>query len=173
MPRLVLVRHAKSDYPGAVPDHDRPLSSRGERDAPEIGGWLEGHLHWEGSAPVVHVSTARRTQSTWGLARSRLGPRWDAATVVDDPRVYEASTSTLQEVVTSASTVGGTVILIGHNPALASLIEFLAEDDDVRRAATAKFPTSAIAVLEADEPLSLAMNRPGTMRLTAFAVPRG
>ena len=32
--RLILVRHAKSDYPWGVDDHDRPLSERGRRDAP-------------------------------------------------------------------------------------------------------------------------------------------
>ncbi len=37
---LILIRHAKSDYPPGVPDHDRPLNARGLRDAPRIGAWL-------------------------------------------------------------------------------------------------------------------------------------
>jgi hypothetical protein len=30
---LLLLRHAKSDYPQGVVDHDRPLAPRGEREA--------------------------------------------------------------------------------------------------------------------------------------------
>ena len=45
--RLILTRHAKSswDDPG-MDDHDRPLNSRGLRDAPAMGQWLrdKGHL---------------------------------------------------------------------------------------------------------------------------------
>ena len=37
---LVLLRHAKSDYPGGVADHDRPLAPRGEREAGLAGEWL-------------------------------------------------------------------------------------------------------------------------------------
>ena len=39
---LILLRHAKSDYPAAVADHDRPLAPRGEREAALAGEWLYG-----------------------------------------------------------------------------------------------------------------------------------
>ena len=71
--RLVLIRHAKSDYPWGVDDHDRPLNERGRRDAPQVGAWLDEHLTWGAAgAPAVRVSTARRAQLTWTLAGSRL-----------------------------------------------------------------------------------------------------
>ena len=31
---LLLLRHAKSDYPAGVADHDRPLAARGVRPTP-------------------------------------------------------------------------------------------------------------------------------------------
>ncbi len=34
--KLVLLRHAKSAWPD-VPDHERPLARRGQRDAPVMG----------------------------------------------------------------------------------------------------------------------------------------
>ena len=37
MKRLILLRHAKSDYPDGVSDHERPLAPRGQRDAPRMG----------------------------------------------------------------------------------------------------------------------------------------
>jgi phosphohistidine phosphatase len=71
--RLILLRHAKSDWPD-VPDRDRPLAKRGRRDAPRIGRWLHDH----GYLPdVVICSPARRTEQTWELrnwpARRRCG----------------------------------------------------------------------------------------------------
>jgi len=41
MKRLILMRHAKSDWgdPG-LPDHDRPLNKRGRRAATALGHWL-------------------------------------------------------------------------------------------------------------------------------------
>jgi len=40
--QLILLRHAKSDWPD-VPDRKRPLAKRGRRDAPRIGRWLHEH----------------------------------------------------------------------------------------------------------------------------------
>jgi phosphohistidine phosphatase len=58
--RLILLRHAKSDWPD-VPDRDRPLAKRGRRDAPKIGRWLREH----GYLPdTVICSDARRTRQT-------------------------------------------------------------------------------------------------------------
>src|SRR5437764_1228803 len=37
--RLVVARHAKSDWPAGVADHDRPLGRRGRRDAEAAGRW--------------------------------------------------------------------------------------------------------------------------------------
>ena len=172
--RLVLVRHAKSDYPWGVVDHDRPLNERGRRDAPAVGRWLDEHVTWaDDAAPVVLVSTARRAQLTWGLASAELGERWSSVPVVDEARIYEAPLSALVEVVRAAGRGSRLVVLVGHNPGLAGLVLHLASDDEVRREATEKFPTSAVAVLEAEQSLDAAVDRPGSMRVSAFAVPRG
>lgn len=172
--RLVLVRHAKSDYPWGVDDHDRPLNDRGRRDAPAVGRWLDEHVTWPDDVePIVVVSTARRAQLTWGLASAELGERWSGVPVVDEARIYEAPVSALLDVVRDAGGGRGLVLLVGHNPGLAGLVLHLAADDDLRRQATEKFPTSAIAVLEADGSLEEGLGRPGSMRVSAFAVPRG
>ena len=172
--RLVLIRHAKSDYPWGVDDHDRPLNERGRRDAPAVGRWLAEEIAWsEGDEPVALVSTAKRAQLTWGLASAELGDRWQEVAVIDEARIYEAPVSALLDVVREAGRRSRLVVLVGHNPGLAGLVLHLAADDDLRRAATAKFPTSAIAVLDAGQPLAEAVDMPGSMRVSAFAVPRG
>jgi len=172
--RLVLVRHAKSDYPWGVDDHDRPLNERGRRDAPAVGRWLAEQITWsEGDEPVALVSTATRAQLTWGLASAELGDRWQEVPVIGESRIYEAPVSALLDVVREAGRKSRLVVLVGHNPGLAGLVLYLAADDALRREATAKFPTSAIAVLEAEQPLAEAVDMPGSMRVSAFAVPRG
>ncbi len=172
--RLVLIRHAKSDYPWGVDDHDRPLNPRGRRDAPRVGVWLTDHVAIDGPAPAVRVSTARRAQATWAAARAAAGGAWGAVVAQDEPDVYEADVATLLAVAADAAAVSDLVVLVGHNPGLADLVEHLAVDDDLRRAALARFATSAIAVLDAGEqPLAAALAGRGTMRVTAYAVPRG
>ena len=172
--RLVLVRHAKSDYPWGVVDHDRPLNERGRRDAPALGAWLDTHIEWDdGEATVVRISTARRAQLTWGLAHTRLSERWDAVDVADEPRIYEASASALIDVVGSVPQDTRTLILVGHNPGLADVVLALSRADEMRDAVTEKFPTSAVAVLESELPLPLAVTRMRSFRVVEFAVPRG
>jgi phosphohistidine phosphatase len=171
---LVLIRHAKSDYPWGVDDHDRPLNDRGRRDAPGIGTWLDEHVAWaDGEAPRVRVSSARRAQLTWSLASSRLSGRWDAADIADEPRIYEASVPTLLDIVAESGAGARTLVLVGHNPGMVDLVRTLGRPDARSYEATAKFPTSAIAVLRSATPLPEACGTRGSFEVTSFAVPRG
>mgnify|MGYP006278961409 CR=1 FL=1 len=172
--RLVLVRHAKSDYPWGVEDHDRPLNARGRRDAPEAGRWLSEHVSWTlGAPPVVIVSSARRAQLTWGLMRTALTPDWDAAVVVDEPRIYEADVADILIAVTEGVGASDTAIVIGHNPGLAQMVQHCARAGRLRDEAVSSFRTSAIAVLTSDDPLQTALEAPQQFDVRAFAVPRG
>src|SRR4029079_744372 len=90
--RLILLRHAKSDWPD-VPDRDRPLAKRGRRDAPKIGRWLREH----GYLPdTVICSDARRTRQTWDRVARELG---GSPSVTFEPRAYAASATTLRYLV--------------------------------------------------------------------------
>ena len=172
--RLVLVRHAKSDYPWGVADHYRPLNDRGRRDAPEIGRWLDAHVTWEDdAAPLILVSSAQRAQLTWALASERLSERWQGCTRRDEPRIYEASVTTLLGLVSAVPEDVDTVIVVGHNPGLVDLIESRCVVDETYLAAIAKFPTSAVAVLTTDEDWPTATGLESAFIVSAFAIPRG
>ena len=168
--RLILVRHAKSDYPWGVDDHYRPLNGRGRRDAPVIGSWLMDHVSVD-RVPLVVVSSATRTQLTWRLMRERLSEDWAHVDVVDEPSVYEADVSTLDVVVRDIPDDRTTVVLIGHNPGLRDFIEAHVPSGDLREQAIAKFPTSAIAVLSTPHAWREAPQNP--MTLEQFAIARG
>lgn len=166
MPTLVVLRHAKSDYPAGVPDHDRPLASRGLRQAPLAGQWIAEHLP---VPDVVLVSTATRTRQTWS-AVSEVLP--NAPEVHFEPRIYEASVSTLLDILHSVDASADVVLLIGHNPGLEDLVATLASNPESVPAINAeeKFPTSAVAVMRSDMPWSSWSER--SAELTHFVVPR-
>ena len=146
--RVVVIRHAKSDYPPGVADHDRPLAERGRREAPAIGRWLGAHFNWSNEPPTVLVSTAARAQQTWSLAAEHLSSRWTGITHVDEPRAYEASVATLRGLIQDR--LSSDVILVAHNPGLEHLVG-QARSGAARDAAARRFPTSAIAVLETED----------------------
>ena len=126
-----------------------------------------------GCTPIVVVSTARRAQLTWGLMRTSLPAEWEDVEVVDEPRIYEAEASDIIAAAAEAAQGRDTVIVVGHNPGLAQVVRHTARLSPLRDEALAKFPTSAIAVLESGEPLAEALTVPESFDVVAFAVPRG
>jgi len=176
---LLLFRHAKSAWPD-VPDHDRPLARRGVRAAPVMGRWLRN----AGLVPgQVLCSTARRARETWQFAQAGLAA---SPPVTFDVRIYAAAPAALLALIREAPPATGTLLLIGHNPAIEDLARLLAAAPGAAGPGTAgprtgdshhsdldrmrsKFPTAAIAVLRSGGTWhDLA---PGRARLTAFVTP--
>ena len=161
---LLLMRHAKSDYPPGVVDHDRPLAPRGRREAGLAGDWLRA------TAPVVDrvlCSTATRTRQT--LACSKI----DAPVQFID-RLYGASPGTvIDEINGVANDTVGTLLVLGHEPttsAVAILLSGEGTNAEALERISIKFPTSGIAVLRVRGGWELV--EPGSAALTDFHVPR-
>jgi phosphohistidine phosphatase len=162
--RLVLLRHAKSEWPG-VADHERPLAKRGRRDAPVIGRWLGA----SGYVPdAVICSTAARARQTWDLAAAGLAAAAPGAAppVRYEPRVYEASVPGLLMLVREFDPAWGTALIVGHNPGLAELTAGLAGPG---AELPVGYPTAFAAVLGL--PGAWAGAAPREARLLAFTVP--
>jgi phosphohistidine phosphatase len=164
--RLVLLRHAKSDWPD-VADHERPLAKRGRRDAPVVGRWLGE----SGLVPdAVVCSTALRARETWALAGAALAAAGGGGEPVlrFEPRVYEATVLGLLMLVREFDPRWRTVLVVGHNPGLAELTVGLAGSG---LAPPDAFPTAFAAVLGLSG--EWAGTEPGAGRLLAFTVPAG
>ena len=158
--RLVLLRHAKSDWPD-VPDRERPLAKRGRREAPAAGRWLRDHGY---QPDVVVCSVARRTRQTWELVAPELG---GSPAVTFDQRAYDAGARTLLYLARELPDSCRTALFIGHNPAVTDLANALAETPE--GPPHVHFATAALAVLEfAGDWADLA---PGRARLAAFTAP--
>ena len=111
MRRLILMRHAKSDWSAGYPDHDRPLNKRGRRSADAMGHWLRetGYL-----PDQVLCSTAQRTRET--LQRLRLGT--DTG-VSFHHGLYLAEATRMLKVLQQAD--GRCVLVLGHNHGIADM----------------------------------------------------
>ncbi|MGW0029476.1 SixA phosphatase family protein [Streptomyces sp. NPDC003314] len=144
--RIVLLRHAKADWP-QVSDHERPLAERGRSDAPVAGRKLaETGIGFD----LALCSTAVRTRETWKLAVQELPER--PRTVYED-RLYEASLGELIALLNDVSDEVSDLLVIGHNPGMHALADALAgraEGDTATRMNRSGFPTSAFAVLTFD-----------------------
>jgi phosphohistidine phosphatase len=142
------------------------LNERGRRDAPAAGRWLSTHTR---VPDIVVRSPAVRVEQTWNRVAGELAglPKTD----IVDPRIYEASTFDLLEVISEFPEHAQTVLLIGHNPGLVDLATIFAQTAGAEAAEILadKFSTSAIAVFDvAGDWQSV---RGGHLR--ACAIPRG
>ncbi len=154
--RLILLRHAKSDWHAGLSDHDRPLNRRGRLAAPLMGAWLRE----EGLTPALAlVSSAARTQETW----ERLGL---AAPKETRPALYEAEAETIMEEITLTEGAPSPLLLVGHNPGIGEAANLLLADGVI-----GDFPTAQAAVI-GFEAGAWADLRPGAGRLLALAQPK-
>lgn len=161
---LLLLRHAKSSWVDpTLPDHDRPLASRGRRDAKRIAKHLAG-LEFE--PELVLCSSAVRTRETLELVRPALGN----SKVLFEDGLYGASSDELLARIRDVPDAVGSVMLIGHNPGLEQLALLLASSGDELRGLETKFPTAALATLAVETTWSRLA--PGDAILTAYIVPK-
>jgi phosphohistidine phosphatase len=163
----VLLRHAKSARPAGVPDHERPLTGRGRRDAQAAGRWFAS----EGPRPDLALcSTAVRARHTWEIVAHAL----PAVPTRASPELYGADADELLDLVAVVPASVRTLVVVGHEPTASITALRLAGSRSERRALEAlaeKFPTTGIAVLRfAGEWAALATARPV---LETFTVPRG
>jgi phosphohistidine phosphatase len=138
--QLCIMRHAKSAWDThAATDFDRPLSKRGVRDAAVIGKKMR-QIQW--NPQVVLCSPAVRTRQTCEITFAAM--QHNIASVKWNKQIYHASLETLLHLLAGES---GNVMLIGHNPGMAQLLEYLCPD--VPLSTTGKlFTTANVAIIE-------------------------
>ena len=158
------MRHAKSDYPNGVVDHDRPLAPRGIREAGLAGEWLRSNM-----PPIEQVlcSSATRTRQT--LEHTGI-----TAPVDYSDRLYGATPGTMIEEINEVADEVSTLLVVGHEPTVSQVALGLAgpetSDPDAAAQISMKFPTSGIAVLRV--PVSWSALELSGAGLIAFHVPR-
>ena len=144
MKRLYLLRHAKSDWgePG-LPDHDRALAPRGRKAAPLVASYMASN---DMQPSFVLVSSALRALQTFESFKEVAA----GATVKIEPAVYGAGADDLISLIRAVPAEHDSVMLVGHNPTMQDLVLTLATGGPGLDAVHAKFPTAALAVLDAN-----------------------
>ena len=139
MPReLLLLRHAKSDWPEGVADYNRPLKKRGKKAALLMGEWL---LSQDLRPDSIISSPAERARETAEKLCKGLHIKKHGLLYFDD-RIYEASVESLKSVLADCPSFTQRVLIVGHNPGLDNLLidlvaETLMPDDDDKILGTA------------------------------------
>ena len=111
MKRLLMLRHAKSDWDSGAPtDHDRPLAGRGRKAAKAMGRFMA----LADLVPDYAVtSSAIRARSTLELAME--AGDWDCP--VNTTRdLYETGVEGVIAVVGETSPSDSSVLIVGHQP---------------------------------------------------------
>lgn len=138
---LTLIRHAEAGAPhgSRIADHNRPLTERGRRDASRLGALLSSRgfmpdCLWSSDAERAQT-TARILGQAIALSDSELDIR---------SGLYLAHMGTLCDAIREASDDLGHLVLVGHNPGLSELWDWLCDKQGFG------LPTCGIARLELD-----------------------
>ena len=100
----------------ALADEDRPLNSRGKRDAPKVGERLAKR---RAKPDLILSSPATRAVTTAEIIAKKLD--YKRSKIVLDDRLYAVSADDLLEVIHQLDDKAERVMLIGHNPELTEL----------------------------------------------------
>jgi phosphohistidine phosphatase len=139
MRRLLLLRHAKSDWD--VPfdhDRDRPLKTRGVENAQLMGKFLSAVGH---APDRVVASPAVRARRTAELAAA--AGKWSSPVELE-PELYGASPLVALRVMQETEDRHEIVLLTGHEPTMSELVLELC-------GGRVRFPTAAVARIDLPE----------------------
>ena len=120
MKTLLILRHAKSSWKEVgLPDRDRSLNKRGQRQAPEVGE----RVRKLGLTPdLILSSPAKRARDTAVVVAEKCGYDGDVDLVSD---FYPGVPSDYLRVLSNLPDAAQRVMLVGHNPGLGDLLAML------------------------------------------------
>lgn len=152
MKTLTLVRHAKSSWKDtSLGDRDRPLNSRGERDAPVMGKRIAD----AGIRPSLLISSpaVRAWTTAKEIARALSYP---LEFLQREDGLYLASLDSLLDVVAQQESGFNNIMLFGHNPGLTDFANYLSPG------LTNNLPTAGVVSVDFDSADWLLYDRPCT-----------
>lgn len=117
MKTLHLVRHGKSswDMPG-ISDIDRPLIEKGMNNAYSMSRELEIKY---GIPDMIICSSANRAIHTAIIFARTMRAKMGIIKI--DEKIYEASTSTIIDIIEETSSKINKLLIVGHNPTFTDL----------------------------------------------------
>ncbi|KPE49706.1 SixA phosphatase family protein [Chryseobacterium indologenes] len=135
MKKLILVRHAKSDWPEETEDFDRPLADKGLQDAMNMSRFMKNKnisIDYFVSSPAVRaLNTCRIFNQTYQLNMSTAD------------KLYNPSERNFESVIYDLDDHLNSVALFSHNNGISNFANSISED-------IFHFPTCGVAGFEID-----------------------
>lgn len=133
MKTLVLVRHAKSDWPPMMKDFDRPLAKRGINDAHKMAEFLR-----ESGFKIDQfiTSPAKRAKTTCSIFAEKYQKEYS-----EDPQMYHAQKKEFINAISKTEENASSVAIFSHNEGISEFASSLCED-------SLQFKTCAVAIFE-------------------------
>jgi phosphohistidine phosphatase len=117
MKTLILIRHAKSSWKYNLPDHKRPLKSRGKNDAK----LMSTHLSKTNfiTPDLILSSDGERAKQTASIFIKHL--KWDNVNFNLEHDLYDFSGESAFNVIRNTPNSITTLVVFGHNPTFTML----------------------------------------------------
>lgn len=158
----MLLRHAKSSHDASLKDFNRPLATKGQANAPNMGRFIKQI----GLLPSHVVSSpAKRAQQTTKLLTESADIDTSLIAVLDD--LYFGGARDYLSVIKNAPADIDNILLTGHNPLLEETISLLCDGEG---ALTVRMPTTGLACIE-HPAMEWRQIKPGTARLQWVMTP--
>lgn len=137
MKNILVMRHAKSSWKDQnLPDHERPLKNRGEKDAEKMGKLLKQK---DLIPDLILSSTAQRAKQTAKIVHDACKCKKE---IIHLKELYMAEPSDILDAILQHAGDAKTVMVIGHNPGMEAFVQILTDKVET-------LPTSSIAYLSA------------------------
>ncbi len=123
--KLFVLRHGKASDGYSCPDFERELTDKGRRHAALIALWM---LDNACVPELIICSPSQRTMQTAAIVADVLD--FEPNQIIQHPEIYNASREELLAVLAEYTHRFSSILLIGHNPGLENLVEYLCPEVD-------------------------------------------
>src|SRR6218665_232098 len=117
MKQLLLVRHAKSSWDAPLRDYDRPLTSRGIKDAHLVSAHVSSKIP---KAFLVWSSAAKRASETALIFAQNLS--YPLESILFKEELYTFDESKLEQLIKSCSDDYDNLMVFVHNEAVPNFV---------------------------------------------------
>lgn len=132
MKTLYIIRHAKSSWSDiSLRDFDRPLNSRGKKDAPEMGKRLKSR----GIMPdlIISSSANRAITTAKTIAREICYPE---EKIIATKKLYLAGIESTLETIHKTKEDVDSLVIVGHNPGWTDFSNYIKDDEFIENIPT-------------------------------------
>ena len=120
MKTIYFIRHAKSSWKDPLlKDFDRPLNSRGKRDAPFMAERLK---YFKVKPDLILSSPALRAKKSAQIIAKTL-----ECQITYEPKLYESSIETYVQILHGLNNDINTLFIVAHNPEITLMCEWLTD----------------------------------------------